>query len=92
MKKDRNQPEREGDVLGISDADPNVQIPKPADKGSGHVRGIEVGHPATGIGDVPQSSGATGIDMGSGGSGTARESARTRRSGDPEEQRRDDKE
>lgn len=68
---DREQDvEREGDVLGISNADPAATIPKPARKGSGHVEGIEVRGHATGIGDVVQGTGATGVDMGGSGTGT----------------------
>lgn len=66
----KNEPDRKGDVLGISDADPNVEIPKPADKGSGHARGIDVRRRQTGLGDVPQRDGASGVDMGGGGEGT----------------------
>jgi hypothetical protein len=64
------EPKHEGDVLGISDATPDGTIPRPAKKGSGAVEGIDVRDRATGIGDVPQRSGATGIDMGAGGEGT----------------------
>jgi hypothetical protein len=66
-----DRPEREGDVLGISDADPDVAIPRPEERGSGRpASGIEVREHSTGIGDVPRRSGATGIDMGAGGEGT----------------------
>jgi hypothetical protein len=58
-------------VLGISDTDPAVEIPRATDDRGGHPRGIEVRRPATGIGDVPQSKGATGADMGAGGEDTA---------------------
>jgi hypothetical protein len=59
---------RQGDVLGISDAPKGSGLP--GIRGGGHPRGIEVGRPATGIGDVPQRSGATAIDMGGAGEGT----------------------
>ena len=58
----------EGDILGISDANPDVHIP--TGPGRGAVEGIDVRERATGIDDVPQRSGATGIDMGAGGEGT----------------------
>ena len=58
----------EGDVLGISDANPDVHIP--TRPGGGPVEGIEVRERATGIDDVPRRSGATGIDMGAAGEGT----------------------
>jgi hypothetical protein len=64
------KPAREGDVLGISDADPDVEIPRATQDRGGNPAGIEVGERATGIGDVRRSSGATGIDMGAGGEGT----------------------
>ncbi len=63
-------PQREGDVLGLSDADPAVAIPFKGARGTGHPEGIEVRDRATGIGDVPRRSGATGIDMGPAGEGT----------------------
>ena len=61
--------DREGDILGISDADPHVQIPKPAKKGSGHAIGLDVRGPATGLADLKPGKGATAIDMGGGGEG-----------------------
>ena len=60
---------QQGDVLGISDAPAGTGLPGVIKDGS-HPKGIEVGRPATGLGDVPQRSGATGIDMGGGGEGT----------------------
>lgn len=66
MKK---QPVREGDVLGISDVSRDDRIPVRG-RGTGHPAGVDVRQPATGIGDVPQRSGATGADMGEGGEGT----------------------
>jgi hypothetical protein len=67
----KRAPHHEGDVLGISDADPNVKIPKPARRGSGHATGLDTHQPTTGLGDVkPGHLGATGIDMGGGGQGT----------------------
>jgi hypothetical protein len=63
-------PEREGDVLGISDAKPGVGEPRHAAPGRRRPSGIEVRDHATGIGDVPRSDGASGVDMGGGGEGT----------------------
>jgi len=65
----RQEPKREGDVLGISDAGRTATIPtaRPAKRTP---KGIEVRDHASGIDDVPQRSGATGIDMGAGGEGT----------------------
>jgi len=56
----------EGDVLGISDADPNAAPPSRARRGGRTPQGIEVGAPVTGIGDVRQGSGAVGTDLGGG--------------------------
>ena len=64
------KPAREGDVLGISDARPNVGEPLRAKPGRRRPAGIEVGDRATGIGDVPRRDGASGVDMGGGGEGT----------------------
>lgn len=72
------KPAHEGDILGLGDASPDVEIPRATSDHGGHPQGIDVREPATGIGDVRQSSGATGIDMGHGGEGT-NISARPRR-------------
>jgi hypothetical protein len=71
-RRDRtpDKPAREGDILGISDARPDVSIPTHIKPGGGHPEGIEVRDHATGIGDISQTPGATGIDMGGGGEGT----------------------
>jgi hypothetical protein len=69
-RRDSGEPAREGDVLGISDADPNVGEPRPAPSGGRRPSGIEVGERATGLGDVPPSDGASGVDMGGAGEGT----------------------
>ena len=69
VRKD-DEPEREGDVLGISDANPHVGEPRPAPSGGRSPAGIEVRDRATGIGDVPRRDGASGTDMGAGGEGT----------------------
>lgn len=57
---------REGDVLGISDADPKAPLPLPGRRGPRRPRGIDVGDHTTGIGDVPQRSGASAADLGGG--------------------------
>lgn len=75
--KDSAAPEREGDVLGISNANPDVKFPTRKGSGGG-VRGIDVRTPTSGLGDVPQRAGATGIDMGRGGEGTDVEPRPTR--------------
>ena len=64
------RPKREGDILGLSDADPHVDIPQATDDHGGNPRGIEVRDHATGIGDLTRSKGATGMDMGAGGEDT----------------------
>jgi hypothetical protein len=65
-----HEPARHGDILGVTDADPNVEIPRATDDRSGNPKGIEVRGHASGIGHLKQSKGATGIDMGAGGKGT----------------------
>lgn len=60
-----------GDILGLSDAPPDVEIPRATTDHGGHPQGIDVRDHATGIGDLHQGPGATGIDMGYGGEGTA---------------------
>ncbi len=62
----QKQTMHEGDILGISDADPSVQLPVTGRRDGRHPDGIEVVTPATGIGDVPQRSGASGADLGGG--------------------------
>jgi hypothetical protein len=62
----QNETKHEGDILGISDADPSVKLPVKGRRDGRHPAGIEVGSPATGIGDVPQRSGASGADLGGG--------------------------
>jgi hypothetical protein len=70
QREEDNRPAREGDVLGLSDAPPDVEIPRATADRGGNPQGIEVRQRATGIGDVRQTSGATGVDMGGGGEGT----------------------
>jgi hypothetical protein len=69
-RQEGDEPQREGDVLGISDAKPNVGEPRRARSGGRSPSGIEVRDRATGIGDVPRRDGASGTDMGAGGEGT----------------------
>ena len=47
-----------------------MEIPRATDDRSGNPAGIEVRSPATGTGDLKQTKGATGIQMGADGSGT----------------------
>ena len=75
----KNKPAREGDVLGISNADPGVKIPAPPGKLHGHHEGIEVRRHASGIGDLTHGTGATGVDMGGGGAGTDVDQGHARR-------------
>jgi hypothetical protein len=70
MAKNNNTRKHAGDILGLSDASPDVEIPRATADHGGHPQGIDVRDHATGIGDLHQSSGATGIDMGHGGEGT----------------------
>jgi hypothetical protein len=67
---ERDEPARQGDVLGISDTEPGVRIPQHKKPGGSTPEGIDVRDRATGIGDVSQTPGAVGIDMGGGGEGT----------------------
>jgi hypothetical protein len=57
-----NKPE--GAVLGIGDVDPAVRLPVTGRRDGRHPAGIEVGGRVTGIGDVPQRTGASGADLG----------------------------
>ena len=63
---DQEHTKHEGDILGISDADPAVRLPFTGRRDGRHPAGIEVGAPVTGIGDVPQRAGSTGADLGGG--------------------------
>ncbi len=63
-------PARQGDILGLSDVTPDVEIPQASRDHGGHPAGIEVRQPTTGTAELKQSKGATGIDMGAAGSGT----------------------
>jgi hypothetical protein len=67
---DKDKNDHPGDVLGISNPG-GPKLPHPPSDGS-TPKGIDVrGEPKRhwGIEDIPQSDGATGIDMGGGGSG-----------------------
>ena len=64
------EPARHGDIIGVTDADPNVEIPRATEDRGGNPTGIEVREHASGIGELKRTKGATGIDMGAGGTGT----------------------
>lgn len=86
--RDDEKPTRDGDVLGLSDAPAHVKLPRPPGP-SGNPAGIEVG-PASNpspTGELSRGTGATGIDMGSGGTGTdiAPKASRPRSAESPEE-------
>lgn len=63
-------PARQGDILGLSDVSPDVEIPQASRDHGGHPEGIEVRKATTGTAELKRSKGATGIDMGAAGSGT----------------------
>jgi hypothetical protein len=69
VKKDKKK--SRGDVIGLSDAPASPKLPHPPSDGS-TPRGIELDEYTrhTGTDDLKPSKGATGIDMGAGGSGT----------------------
>jgi hypothetical protein len=69
-RPEADKPERLGDVLGVSDTPPDVDIPQATTNHGGHPAGIEVRQHATGTGELRRTAGATGIDMGAGGTGT----------------------
>jgi hypothetical protein len=71
QKQQETEPDRQGDVLGLSDASPAVEIPRATDDRSGNPAGIEVRAPTSGTSELRQTSGATGVQLGSAGSGTA---------------------
>jgi len=68
--KNAPEPERLGDVLGLSDASPDVEIPRATNDRSGNPAGIEVREPTTGTADLTRGKGATGMLLGGGESGT----------------------
>ena len=71
VKYKKNKKEQPGDVLGVSNTGPGPQLPSPPSDGS-TARGIDVRSERKrhwGNEDIPQSDGATGIDMGGGGEG-----------------------
>jgi hypothetical protein len=70
IQKQETEPERQGDVLGLSDVSPDVEIPRATEDRSGNPAGIEVRAPTTGTSELRQTSGATGVQLGSAGSGT----------------------
>lgn len=71
MKKNRSKKEQPGDVLGVSNPG-GPKLPHPPSDGT-TPRGIEVRGDAKrhwGNEDIPQSDGASGVDMGGAGEGT----------------------
>lgn len=68
-RDDDNKPARDGDILGLSDAPSSVKLPTPPGP-PGNPAGIEVGPTSGGMGELSRGSGATGMDMGYGGTGT----------------------
>ena len=85
MKKSNKK--NAGDILGLSDASTGPKLPHPPSDGSVPA-GIEVrGEPNRHWGDedLNQTGGATGIDMGGGGTGTQIESDVDRR-GEPNDE------
>jgi hypothetical protein len=77
-RTDENAPVRKGDILGLSDAPPEVEIPQASKDRGGSPEGIDVRDRITGIDELTHGSGATGIDMGGGGEGTDVSSDSTR--------------
>jgi hypothetical protein len=74
-----SKPKREGDVLGLSDANPAVPLPGPPVERGTPSRSREADPDPTRHNSLPRTSGATGIDMGAGGTGTSVEPASSRR-------------
>jgi hypothetical protein len=64
-----HEPDRYGDVLGVSDAPVDVEIPRATEDRGGHPAGIEVRKRSTGTGHLQQSDGAVGVDIGAGAPG-----------------------
>ena len=65
-----NEPERYGDVLGITDAPADVEIPQATSDHSGNPAGIEVRGHSTGTAHLKRSGGAVGVDIGAGPAGS----------------------
>lgn len=61
QKQQDTEPEREGDILGLSDASPAVEIPRATEDRGGNPAGIEVRVPTTGTSELRQTDGVTGI-------------------------------
>jgi hypothetical protein len=71
MKKNKNRKQQPGEVLGIGNLE-GPKLPHPPSDGS-TARGIDVRGDRPrhfGTEDIPQSDGASGIDMGGAGEGT----------------------
>lgn len=69
-EREAERAKQRGDVIGLGDANPNAKLPGNIRRDGSHPQGIDVRERATGIGDLSQGTGATGIDMGAGGKGT----------------------
>jgi hypothetical protein len=88
VKKDKDEKEQPGDVLGVSNP-AGPKLPHPPSDGS-TPRGIEVrGEPTRHWGneDIPQSDGASGVDMGGAGEGTGVKADRRPRTSAEDEDR-----
>jgi hypothetical protein len=68
MKMRDKTPNRQGDVLGLSDAPLGVSFPRATADRGGHPAGIEI-TPTNRVSALQQGKGATGIDMGAGDEG-----------------------
>jgi hypothetical protein len=70
--KNKRDKKMGGDILGLSDTPASTTIPQATTDHGGHPKGIEIGgyKRHSGSDELTQSKGATGIDMGGGGSGT----------------------
>ena len=72
MKRKAEDNKQFGDVLGISNTPASTHIPQATTDHGGHPKGIELREYRrhSGADELLQGSGATGADMGAGGSGT----------------------
>jgi len=70
--KNKKDKKMGGDILGLSDTPASTKIPQATTDHGGHPKGIEIGEYRrhSGSDELQPSKGATGIDMGAGGSGT----------------------
>ena len=70
FKRDKKDKKMGGDILGISDTPASTHIPPATTDHGGHPKGIEVGEHGRRNATDSSEGGATGVDMGAGGSGT----------------------